>query len=239
MKKIFFIIAFTIVISFITNAQLNQLKGVTFGLGIGVSYLTKAPNDYYLTPDAAHKLQVQNLNKGSIVISSMLNIKLGNVATQTKYQQNGTTRKQLVSMNRYTTNDNIRTANTMRTANATPRATADKDSITYEDLTFKEKLSLHLSLNLAQINSNSIAFNTSIDGGIGIGYLVNTYTHVAIFYDMLRVRQLRDYIVDTYKDKSIPNGTEVLNALDPGNPNLFYNKYFSGVSVKIIFALGQ
>jgi hypothetical protein len=101
---------------------------------------------------------------------------------------------------------------------------------------------LHLSLNLAEINSNNVSFNKAIDGGIGIGYLVNDFTQIALFYDMIRVRQLRDFFVTNYLNQSgIPtgNGTEVYNALDEKDKNLFYSKYYSGISFKIIFTLGN
>jgi hypothetical protein len=227
MKKIFLIILFTTATTIAIEAQTTELKGVTFGLGMGYSYLTKAPNDFYLTTDAAHKLQVQALHKSSIVISSMITIKLSKLATQE--QEDGSREKKvLVSANR--TKKSVRSEGIFR---------AKEGKVTNEKPCFKERLAINISLNLAEINSNDISFNKSIDGGIGLGYFVNDFTQVALFYDMMRVRQLRDYIVDNYKDKSIPNGTEVLNALDQTNNNLFYNKYFSGVSLKVIFALGK
>ena len=53
------------------------LKGVTFGIGMGYSYLFKNRKDYFLTSDAAYKLKIQELNKFGIVLSSVISIKLG------------------------------------------------------------------------------------------------------------------------------------------------------------------
>jgi hypothetical protein len=234
MKKIAYLFLLCIYINNIVKAQTTEFKGVTVGVGLGYSYLTSTPKDYFLTTDASHKLQAQDLSQSSIVVSSMLSIKLGKVGTQTQ-EKNGVAKNQLVSLRRYTENTTVRTM-------GGNRAMANKDDITYDTASFKDRLSLHLSLNLAEINSNNVSFNKAIDGGIGIGYLVNDFTQIALFYDMIRVRQLRDFFVTNYLNQSgIPtgNGTEVYNALDEKDKNLFYSKYYSGISFKIIFTLGN
>lgn len=103
----------------------------------------------------------------------------------------------------------------------------------------KERLAINLGLNLLEVNTEQVSFNKSIDGGIGLGYFLNEYIQLAVFYDLVRVRQLRDYIQSAYLDKPIPNGKEFFNALDENNNDLFYYKTFTGLSFKMIFSLGN
>ncbi|MBP6024703.1 hypothetical protein [Ferruginibacter sp.] len=209
------------------NAQTADLKGVTFGLGLGYSHLFTAPKEYYLTTDATHKLQVQNLDKSGVVLSSVITIKLSKVAVQS---QTSGTRTQNVLVN----------ANRTRTLSRKPgELSATATEPTYDKLKFSERLAVNLSLNLADVNSGNVSFNKYIDGGIGLGCYINEFTQVALMYEMQRLRQMRTKIVETYEGKSIPNGNEVLNALDEKDNNLFYNKYYSGVAIKVVFSLGN
>ena len=205
----------------------DNLNGVTFGIGMGWSYMFNNPKEYFLTTDAGYKLQVQELSRSSIVLSSVISIKLGKMAVQE--QSDGTHRKKaLVSAKR--TKVVTRQLNTF---------SATEDGLVNEPLKWYEHFAVNVSLNLAEMNGGDIAFNKSIDGGIGLGYYFNEFTQVALFFDMLRVRQMRSYFVDNFQGQSIPNGTGVYNALDQNDNNLFYNKYYPGVSVKVVFSLGN
>ncbi len=108
-----------------------------------------------------------------------------------------------------------------------------------ENFSLKSRLVINVGLNLVDISSNDVAFNKNINGGLGIGCLLNDFVQVAVFYDISTERQLRDYIVSTYINKSIPNGSAVYNALDENDNNLFYNKTFGSFSFKIIFSLAN
>ena len=50
---------------------------------------------------------------------------------------------------------------------------------------------------------------------------------------------MRDYFIDNFNNQSIPNCAGVYNALNQADNNLFYNKYYPGVSFKVIFSLGN
>jgi hypothetical protein len=195
-----------------TGPAIKELNGVTFGIGMGWSYMFNKPKDYFLTPDSFH-LQSQELSHSGIVLSSVISIKLGKVA-----EQDG----KLIN---YKDVDHM--TNLIKSGEA--------------KLSLWERLAVNISLNLAAIDNGDITFNTSIDGGIGIGIYFTKAVQAGLFYDMLRVRQMRDYFVETYEGKPIPNGNDngVINALDQNNNNLFYNKYYSGISLKVIFSVGN
>jgi len=226
MKYIIILILLPASIHSATAQEPVTLNGVTFGFGIGWSFLTNKPSQYFLTSDASHKLQIQEIGKSSLVISSLVSVKFGSIALQ-QIDENGTTARRIVNRKK------------IIVAPSADYKAAIVTEATHEKATFWQRLALNVAFNLAEINSGDVAFNKSIDGGIGLGYYANDFTQVALFFDMIRYRQMRDYYVEKYKDQSVPNGNEILNALDESNNNMFYNKYLPGVSLKIIFSLGN
>jgi hypothetical protein len=100
------------------------------------------------------------------------------------------------------------------------------------------RLSFVATVNLAQFGSSeSASFNKKIDGGIGLGVKLNDDFHVSLTYEMISVRQVRDYIVDNYRDKPITIENVKLNALDIKDDRLFVDKYYGGFSIKFIYVL--
>jgi hypothetical protein len=218
MKKSLF---FSLVLCFLFLSSLGQteLRGVTFGIATGFSKISQNVYSYSLSPESSHLLQLQKNSKLSFVISSVLTIKLGNLGVQ----QEGNQKEKLVNLNK------TDAAKTLAAGGVTR----------YENPGFFNRLSVNIGINLLEANSENISFNKSIDGGIGIGFFVNEFTQLSIFYDLIRIRQMRDYIVTAYEGKSIPFGNEVYNALDENDNTLFYTKNFTGFSFKVIFSLGN
>lgn len=164
---------------------------MTFGFGIGWSYLANNPKDYFLTSDASHKLEIQKLGRSSLVISSSVSIKFGSLSLQN--QSDWIIDKEVL-------------VSSKRTLNAPVGFASVAGGITYAKPKFSERLSLIVALNLAEVDGGEVTFNKAIDGGLGIGCYVNEFTQFAVFFDMIRYRQMRDYFVNEYKGKSIPTG---------------------------------
>ncbi|MDB5005399.1 MAG: hypothetical protein JWQ34_3624 [Mucilaginibacter sp.] len=102
-----------------------------------------------------------------------------------------------------------------------------------------DRMSVNISLNLINVTSD-VAFNKSIDGGLGLGYFLSENLQVALFYDITQKRQLRDYVIKSYENLPVPsNANTVYNALDPNDDKLFYNKTISGFSLKLVFSLAN
>lgn len=100
------------------------------------------------------------------------------------------------------------------------------------------RLSFIATVNIAQFGASQTAsFNQKIDGGLGLGIWLNNDFHLGITAEMISVRQLRDYIVDDFKDKPIVVNNETLNALDVSDNRLFVDKYYFGLSIKFIYVL--
>lgn len=115
----------------------------------------------------------------------------------------------------------------------------DFDGKAYGDVySVPSRLSFIATVNLAQFGASQTAsFNKKIDGGLGLGIMLNNDFHLGITAEMISVRQLRDYIVNDFKDKPIIIGSETLNALDISDNRLFVDKYYFGLSVKFIYLL--
>jgi len=115
----------------------------------------------------------------------------------------------------------------------------DKDGKAYGDVySVPSRLSFIATVNLAQFGASQTAsFNKKIDGGLGLGIRLNNDFHLGITAEMISVRQLRDYVVNDFKDKPIVIGNQTLNALDVSDNRLFVDKYYFGLSVKFIYVL--
>lgn len=215
MKKIITSILF---LFFLTNGfTQTELRGVTFGIGTGFSRISKTIYEYSLSPDTTNSLKLQPLDKNRFVISSVISIKFGRLGID---KEPGTNKSRLSNFNKL----------------------AEKQEVgqkKHDTAKIWNRLALNIALNLLEVNSESVSFNKSIDGGLGLGIFLNEFTQLAFFADIIRVRQLRDNIIASYENKPIPNGRENYNALDVNDNKLFYGKTFSGFSFKVIFSLGN
>jgi len=223
MKKIIFTLML-IGLTTLAFSQAANLNGVTFGFGAGYNVSLDKTYDYSLTTDASHNLKIQPLNKGSFVISSVVMIKLSKVAFDSDNN------KFVKQSQRPTYNKLVKSPDE-----------GDKKKVSKDKSwsNIMDHLSINLALDLANVTQN-VSFNKNISGGLGIGYFFTDYVQAAVFYDISRVSQLRDYVVANYADKPIPNGTiGNYTSLSTSDNNLFYNKTVSGLTFKLIFSLAN
>jgi len=204
--------------------QATNLNGVTFGFGAGYNVGFDKTYDYSLTTDASHNLKIQPLNKGAFVISSIVMVKLSKVAFDSDNN------KFVKQSKKLTYNDLIQSPDEGKKQKA-----AKDDSWS----NIRDHLSINLALDLVNVTQN-VSFNKNISGGLGMGYFFTDYVQAAVFFDVSRVSQLRDYVVANYTDKPIPNGsTGNYTSLSTTDNNLFYNKTVSGLTFKLIFSLAN
>ena len=198
----------------LSDSNSQDLSRLTVGLGVGGSYLFEDVKDYYLTTDGTNSLKMDNMNRKNFVLSQIVIFRLGVEKTlrNEKYKQD----RKLYMKN-------------------------DKNDKPYDTLVPFEKLkwnqvSVLLSLNLLDLQTNDVGFNKNIDGGVGLSYALTNNLQIGVLYEFKHFRQLRPYIVENYLDQAIPNGeTENYTTLDQSNNNLFYDKTIAGVSLKFIF----
>jgi hypothetical protein len=204
-------------------SQVEQLSGTTIGFSTGIGVLNGKLYDYSLDP-GSNNLVIQRLSNASFIISSTLTIKFARLSTQV--QGTGNARKKVF----------VRSGD-IKTDETGALQFDEKNQPLLEHASLRERLAFNIGLNLAEINSGNISFNKPIDGGLGLGYFVTPSVQAAIFIDIIRARQMRKYIVNSYENKPIPKGSDFYNALDQNDNNLFYNKTFTGFSFKVIIAL--
>jgi hypothetical protein len=96
------------------------------------------------------------------------------------------------------------------------------------------------NVNLAEISSETISAvnNKSFEGGLGISYLLEPNFALAITYDLVFSRRLRDYVLQHAGGKVYDNG-KVLTELNRENNNLFIDDNLSSLSLKFIYRFGK
>jgi hypothetical protein len=241
MKKLLVTLIFISLLGRVLAQATTDLNGVTFGFGAGYSYTFNRTYDYSLTTDGNYNLKLQPLSKGAFVISSVVMVKLSKLAfdptnaklvKQSKKGEYAVAQKNVDSQYQQLLNSN-------RSIDSTTYSHLKNTAKKAAGVSFIDHLSINMALDLVNISPNA-TFNQSINGGLGLGYFITDNLQAAIFYDVSRVSQLRDYVVNSYQDKPIPNsGTTNYNSLSTTDNNLFYNKTVSGVSFKLIFSLAN
>jgi hypothetical protein len=210
-----------------TGTSQTPLKGVTFGFAAGYHYSLSRTYDYFLVPDDNYKLNITTQPRGAFVISSMINVKVRKLVYAEGALNKAIgppTSTQGIEDTFDKTGKLIATTKVVRTA------------VPYTKANWKDKITFHVGLNLAEI-APSVTFNKTIDGGIGIGYLLSENSHIVLMGDFNKIRKIRQYFVDKYEGKAIPNGSSVYTTLNVDDSNLFQNKTNFGLSLKIVFSL--
>lgn len=191
---------------------------LTFGIGIGVNHLFDNVYDYSLSTDANNNLEITKLNRNSIVVSPVVVFRLRKSEI---IKKGGKIEFFYNSITKYK-------------GGAKPIVDGEEkdEKLPEDDLS---RFSILLSTDLINIQGDKVSYNKRIDGGMGIGYSFSPDLMIGLFYEIKSYRQLREYVVEQYENKPIPNGEGFYNALDETNNNLYYNKQLEGLSIKLIF----
>jgi hypothetical protein len=96
------------------------------------------------------------------------------------------------------------------------------------------------NVKLAEISSETIntVQSKSLEGGLGVSYLLEPNFALALTYDLVFSRRLRDYVLQRRGGKVYDNG-KVLTELNGENNNLFIDDNLSSLSVKFIYRFGK
>jgi hypothetical protein len=209
-----------------TGTSQTPLKGVTFGFAAGYHYSLSRTYDYFLVPDDNYKLNITTQPRGAFVISSMINVKVRKLV-----YARGAINRAVESIDSYQDDNQM-----FEMDGKSVKTKVVRTATRFTKANWKDKITFHVGLNLAEI-APSVTFNKTIDGGIGIGYLLSENSHLVLMADFTKNRKMRQYFVDKYEGKSIPNGSVVYTTLNADDVNLFQNKTDFGLSLKIVFSL--
>lgn len=103
---------------------------------------------------------------------------------------------------------------------------------------FLDKLCIVSNLNILDFTNGQkeLAFNKSIEGGLGIGYQLNDTMYIGFNWEHIKSYQLHIDIKE-YEGKKIKiNGDQLVNSsqLDLDNEDIFYQKNLNGWGFKLI-----
>lgn len=97
------------------------------------------------------------------------------------------------------------------------------------------------NLNLMDFSGgqSQLAFNKSIEGGLGVGYQLNDYIFLGVNWEHIRSLQLHEDLKSSEGKQLFLQGLPVISSqqLDENNEDLFYTKSLSGWSIKMIVCL--
>jgi hypothetical protein len=204
-----------------TLAKAQPLKGVTLGFGAGYHHSITKKYDYFLAADDNYSLKMDPLSASSFVISTVVNIKLTPLV-----KVNEKLHKRLSGSQQ----NSIRTQKTGGVSSVVEEVPFE------EKRNWKDKITLHLGINLAEVSSN-VTFNKSIDGGIGAGYILSEHAFITLMADLSKYRKMRDYYSKKYNNKPIPNGSGFYTTLSSDDNTLFQSKTSVGLSIKFVMGI--
>ncbi|MFI5159219.1 MAG: hypothetical protein ACHQF4_10165, partial [Sphingobacteriales bacterium] len=205
MKKLLITLMFITSVGSVMAQATTDLNGVTFGFGAGYSYTFNHTYDYSLTTDGNHNLKLQSLSNGAFVISSVVMVKLSKLAfdpTNSKLVKQSKKGEYAVAQKNVDSYEKLSLKQSTDTNYSNLKSTAKKAA----GVSFIDHLSINMALDLINISHNA-TINQRINGCLGLGYFITDNLQAAIFYDVSRVSQLRDYLVNSYQDKPIPNSS--------------------------------
>ncbi len=93
------------------------------------------------------------------------------------------------------------------------------------------------SFNIAEVNS-STAFNTSLSGGLGLGFNLNNVMHIGVFCDITKGRFLRSAYADSVGKKIVVDTTP-LTSLDRTDNRFFKDGVTPSLSLKVVFVINR
>lgn len=101
-----------------------------------------------------------------------------------------------------------------------------------------DRISLNANLNLIEFSNaqTDFAFNRSLEGGLGVSYMLNRNIYIGINWDVFFSRQLTDHLKE-FENRQLHINGEVIttfNDEDIENNNLFITRNINGISFKII-----
>ncbi len=103
---------------------------------------------------------------------------------------------------------------------------------------FVDRVSINANLNLIEFSSaqQELSFNKSLEGGLGVSYMLNKNLYIGGNYDVFFSRQLHSHLKQLEGQQITNQGSTISSSseLDPENNDLFLTKNINGFSLKII-----
>lgn len=98
-------------------------------------------------------------------------------------------------------------------------------------------LGFYSNINLAELAGGEFEsiFNKKVEGGLGVLYRFSEPFALALGYEFIFHRRLRNYLIDNYQGKQIIKDGTVLTSLDEDDNNLFREDNVHAWSLKFVY----
>lgn len=212
-------------------------KFVHFGLSLGYRWLTGSSsmkNQFASVSPIDSTLRLTTLDRSSYLFSTSvifdLNLgKLRSPITEEAFREKRMNRQTCINERRNKKEKPLKEIRLMRT-------TAGRFFQKSVD-----RLCVVSNLNILDFSNGQkeLAFNKSIEGGLGIGYRLNEVMYIGFNWEHVQSIQLYDDI-KKFEGKKVELNGEYLTTssqLDTDNEDLFYSKNLSGWGIKMIICL--
>jgi hypothetical protein len=182
-------------------------KGFGFGVSLGYNYVLDKLHDVQLSP-TDNTVKVSTATRTSFLLSTTVSAPL--------IRMGGTSSRKL-----------------FKTEDATDGTQVGPSYYIPYGLYLIATVNL---LNFSEAGNGTI-FNKKIDGGLGLGYRFNDDVLIALTYEMLSVRQPRDFLINDFKGQTVSVNNEVVTKLDTNDDTFFTDKYLPSLSLKLVYLI--
>ncbi|MBX7051372.1 MAG: hypothetical protein K1X54_04995 [Flavobacteriales bacterium] len=212
-------------------------KFVHFGLSLGYRWLTgnsTMENEFASVSPIDSTLRLTTLDRSSYLFSTSvifdLNLgKLRSPITEEAFRAKRLKRQENINSKRMTKH---KTSKDIRLYRTTAGRFFQKSI---------DRLCVVSNLNILDFSNGQkeLAFNKSIEGGLGLGYRLNEVMYIGFNWEHVPTIQLYDDIKKFEGNKVLFNGEYLTSStqLDTDNEDLFYKKNLSGWGIKMIICL--
>lgn len=215
----------------------SKKKIVHFGLSLGYRWLTNSSsrqNELASVSPIDSTLRLTTLDRTSYLFSTsvVFDLNLGkfqNPDSEANYYQRRLQKQEMINERRNKKEKQPRTISTQR-------GVLSRFLVRSAD-----RLCIVSNLNILDFSNGQkeLAFNKSIEGGLGIGYRLNDSMYVGLNWEHMQSLQLYDDIKRQQGKKVELNGSQLVSSsqLDPEDEDLYFKKNLSGWGIKMIICL--
>lgn len=215
----------------------SKKKFVHFGLSLGYRWLTgnsASQNEFASVSPIDSTLRLTKLDRTSYLFSTsvVFDLNLGKLRTNVddvSFKYKRTERQDII-------NKRLQGKQKAQKSIRMHRSTIGRFFIKSLD-----RMCIVSNLNILDFSNGQkeLAFNKSIEGGLGLGYKLNDMMYLGFNWEHVQTIQLYDDIKRFEGKKIELNGDHLKSStqLDSDNEDLFYKKNLSGWSIKMIICL--
>lgn len=219
------------------NQTLEKKKSIHFGLSLGYRWLTSASSHDYIAASVSpldSTLRITPLDRTSYLFSTsvIFDLNLG------KYRKG---EREKVVLERKSQRKSARSFKASGKRRSVAQRLHGRSAFGYFLYNSVDRLCIVTNLNILDFSNGQkeLAFNKSIEGGLGIGYKLNESIYLGLNWEHMQTLVIYDDIRAMEGQKLVINGEDLVSSeqLETDNPDVYYRKNLSGWGLKMIISL--